>query len=89
MPFASWLGAALGAERARIARALGQAAPALACAFALVTNDPSSAETEDEHARIAAVTQPTQDFSKPEPYERRPTGAATVFKPLMSIGFED
>ena len=46
-----------------------------------------AAEPEDERARIAAVTQPTQDFSKAEPYERRPAGAATVFKPLNRDAF--
>lgn len=34
----------------------------------------------DERARIEAVTRPATDFSKPEPYERRPAGKATVFK---------
>ena len=87
MLFASRLCAALGAERARIARALGQVAPALACAFALLAHAPSAAETKDERARIAAVTELTQDFSKPEPYERRPAGAATVFKPLNRDAF--
>ena len=46
-----------------------------------------AAEPEDERARIAAVTQPTQDFSKAEPYERRPAGAATVFKRLNRDAF--
>ena len=46
-----------------------------------------AAEQEDEQARIAAVTQPAQDFSRPEPYERRPAGAATVFKPLNRDAF--
>ncbi|SLN75883.1 di-heme oxidoreductase family protein [Oceanibacterium hippocampi] len=32
-----------------------------------------------EQARIAAVTRPTTDFSKAEPFEARPGGAATVF----------
>ncbi|MFB2532481.1 di-heme oxidoredictase family protein [Paracoccus sp. p3-h83] len=34
--------------------------------------------TADEAARITAVTRPTEDFSKPEPFESRPAGAATV-----------
>ena len=70
-------------------RAVGRAAPALAGAavlLAAVTVLPAAA-TEDEQARIAAVTQPTQDFSAPEPYERRPAGAATVFKPLNRDAF--
>ena len=38
--------------------------------------------TAEEAARIAAVTAPTNDFSKPEPFEARPGGAATVAKAL-------
>ncbi len=34
--------------------------------------------TEDEAARIAAVTAPTRDFSAPEQFEELPAGAATV-----------
>lgn len=34
--------------------------------------------TKDETARIAAVMQPTSDFSKAEPFEARPGGASTV-----------
>ena len=34
--------------------------------------------TADEAARVAEVTRPTEDFSKPEPFEARPAGAATV-----------
>ena len=33
-----------------------------------------------ERKDVAAVTRPTDVFSRPEPYERRPGGAATVFK---------
>ena len=63
--------------------------PALACAVVLATLCPAlpAAEPEDERARIAAVTQPTEDFSKAEPYERRPAGAATVFKRLNRDAF--
>ena len=35
-----------------------------------------------ERARVAAVTRPATDFSKPERYESRPGGATTVFKTL-------
>lgn len=35
-----------------------------------------------EKARIAAVTRPTTDFSRPEKYETRSAGAATVFKKI-------
>ena len=62
--------------------ALAAALAALAVASAL-----PAAEPDDQRARVAAVTQPTQDFSKPEPYERRPAGAATVFKPLNRDAF--
>jgi CxxC motif-containing protein (DUF1111 family) len=40
-----------------------------------------------EQARIAAVTRPTDDFSKPERYETRPAGAATVFKAVNQDSF--
>ena len=44
---------------------------------------PASAGRSDrDRDRVAAVTRPTTDFSRPERYERRPGGAATVFKPL-------
>ena len=39
-----------------------------------------SAKPDGERARIAAVTLPATDFSRPERHERRPGGAATVFK---------
>ena len=35
---------------------------------------------EKERERVMAVTRPTKDFSRPEPFEWRPGGAATVFK---------
>ena len=62
---------------------------ALAAALTIFSALPAlpAAEPEDERARIAAVTQPTQDFSKAEPYERRPAGKATVFKPLNRNAF--
>ena len=61
----------------------------MACAVVLmaIAHAPTAAEPEGERARIAAVTQPTQDFSRAEPYERRPAGAATVFKPLNRDAF--
>jgi len=34
--------------------------------------------TKSESARIAAVTAPTTDFTKPEPFEAKPAGAASV-----------
>jgi CxxC motif-containing protein (DUF1111 family) len=42
----------------------------------------SSARTEAEQARVAAVTRPATDFSAPEPFERNPGGAATSFEPI-------
>lgn len=41
----------------------------------------------DERARIEAVTRPATDFSKPEPYERRPAGKSTVFKVVNRDSF--
>jgi len=40
-----------------------------------------------EQSRIDAVTRPTTDFSRPEKYESRPAGAATVFKPVNRDSF--
>ena len=62
----------------------GGALLVLAVAFAIFAAPPVllAAEPEAEQARIAAITRPAQDFSKPERYERRPAGKATVFKPL-------
>ena len=58
--------------------------PALAAALAILAALPAppAAATDAERARIAAVTRPAQDFSRAERYERRPAGAATVFKAL-------
>jgi CxxC motif-containing protein (DUF1111 family) len=47
----------------------------------------ADAAAPSERARIAAVTRPTKNFDKPEPYERRPAGAATVFKALNADSF--
>ena len=63
------------------------AALALALAMLAAPAALPAAEPEDERERIAAVTEPTQNFSKAEPYERRPAGAATVFKPLNRDAF--
>ena len=89
MSFSRTLCAALGAGRARIAIALWHATPAVAGTVVLLATAHAlpAAEPEDERARIAAVTQPPQDFSKAEPYERRPAGKATVFKPLNRNAF--
>ncbi|HSR56151.1 MAG TPA: di-heme oxidoredictase family protein, partial [Alphaproteobacteria bacterium] len=45
-------------------------------------------EAEDR-ARIERVTRPTTDFTKPEKYEARPGGAATVFGPFNHNAFSD
>ncbi len=58
------------------------------CAFGIgsllggmaITGIPASAQSSDRPSRVVAVVKPTKDFSKPEPFERRPAGAATVFK---------
>ena len=78
-----------GAGRAPLARTARRTAPVLAGAAVLLVAAAAwpGAEREDEQARIAAVTQPAQDFSRAEPYERRPAGAATVFKPLNRDAF--
>jgi CxxC motif-containing protein (DUF1111 family) len=47
----------------------------------------ASVEPDAEEARIAAVTRPATDFSKPEKYESRPGGAATVFKSVNRDSF--
>lgn len=39
---------------------------------------PTLPRTDDERLRIEAVTAPATDFSKPEPYEENPAGAASV-----------
>ncbi len=41
---------------------------------------PPTAHTDEDLARVEKVTRPTADFSKPEPFERRPGGATTSFK---------
>ena len=45
------------------------------------------AKKDNESLRIAHVIQPTTDFSKPEAFERRSAGAATVFKLLNQNSF--
>ncbi|HEY9038409.1 MAG TPA: di-heme oxidoredictase family protein [Roseovarius sp.] len=54
--------------------------------------------TVEEAGRVAAVTQPATEFTKPEPFEERPAGAATVrvrntadafSEPSGNITFED
>ncbi|GHF69580.1 di-heme oxidoreductase family protein [Seohaeicola zhoushanensis] len=40
------------------------------------------ARTADEAARVAQVTEPATDFTRPEPFENNPGGAATV--PLLA-----
>ncbi len=64
-----WGGAALAAETP------GQGA------LPSAPDDPhldAAARTPAERARIADVIAPPSDFTKPEPYEARPAGAATV-----------
>jgi len=59
--------------------------PALSAALlgaALAGTMAFAAGREAERARIEEVTRPAIDFSAPERYERRPAGAATVFKEL-------
>lgn len=52
-----------------------------ACAMASAYAAPQQADMA-ERQRIADVIRPTGDFTKPEKFELRPGGAATVFKPV-------
>lgn len=45
--------------------------------------------TPEEAARVAIVTAPTTDFSKPEPFEANPAGAATVRARETADAFSD
>ncbi|MCG8690388.1 MAG: hypothetical protein MI806_04175 [Minwuiales bacterium] len=45
------------------------------------------AHSSDDAARVAAVTRPATDFSKPEPFERMSGGAATSLKPVNRNAF--
>ncbi len=47
------------------------------CAAVVAAAATASQRTDEEAARIAAVTAPAVDFSQPEPFERLPAGAAT------------
>ena len=51
------------------------------------TNFTTAAALEAKFKRIAKIISPTNDFSKPEPFERRPAGAATVFKLINQNSF--
>ena len=75
-----------GPQSRRLLGAGAGLATALVAAVAGLASTPA-AEATDEQARIAAVTRPAQDFTGPEPYERRPAGAATVFKRLNRDAF--
>ena len=45
--------------------------------------------TGGEAGRVAAITQPATDFTKPEPFEERPAGAATVRVRATADAFSD
>lgn len=56
----------------------------------LILAMPAICHADDaERARIARVTQPTTDFSKPEAFEARPGGAATLFGPFTHNAFSE
>ena len=55
--------------------------------FLFCISTPIFANTKSESIRIAKIVKPTTDFSKPEAFERRPAGAATVFKFLNENSF--
>jgi CxxC motif-containing protein (DUF1111 family) len=64
-----------------LAAALTAAATPAAAVDSVPLGDPHLdiiPRTEEEAARIRAVTAPTTDFSAPEAFEERPAGAATV-----------
>jgi len=52
----------------------------LICTMLAVVIVSVAAEPASERERVLAVTRPTKDFSRPELFEWRPGGAATVFK---------
>jgi CxxC motif-containing protein (DUF1111 family) len=66
-----------------VSRHAGTAAAVLLAAHLLGP----AAHADGEADRIAAVVRPTADFSKAEPYELNPGGAATSFSPLNSSAF--
>lgn len=53
---------------------------AAAAALAAAPTPGPAAEAGGDRARAQAAVRPTQDFTRPERYERRPGGAATTFK---------
>ena len=55
--------------------------------YILITSSNSFANKNFDAERITKILRPTTDFSKPEPFERRPAGAATVFKLLNTNSF--
>jgi len=55
--------------------------------YILITSLNSFANKNSDVKRIAKVIRPTTDFTEPEPFERRPAGAATVFKFLNQNSF--
>lgn len=60
---------------------------AASAALALCLGLGAAAGAGDDAARIAKVVRPTADFSKAEPYELNPGGAATSFQPLNTRAF--
>lgn len=67
-------------ERRSLACGITSAGLALLFVFSAMADD-------GRRARIEAVTRPTTDFSRAEPYELNPGGAATSHKPLNSSAF--
>ncbi len=60
---------------------------ALARGGEAIATTSASPTTAAERARIEAVTQPTSDYSEPEPFEVRSGGETTSFKPLDAFAF--
>ena len=60
---------------------------AAAAVMPLMETGVLAGDDASERARIEAVTRPAADFSAPEPFERRPGGATTVFEALNRDAF--
>jgi CxxC motif-containing protein (DUF1111 family) len=80
----------LGLRLAILALAAASALPPAARAEGLGDPHlPLLPRTGDEAARIAVVTAPTTDFARPERFETKPAGAATVRARAMADAFSD
>ncbi len=76
-----------GSASGNAARVLVALAAFAALLFSVPAGAPRAEERGIERARVAAATRPAESFARPERYERRPGGAATVFKALSRDAF--